>query len=67
MNNKEASKSAFENKSTSKAGGPQPMSMGFFLPVNRFGEIEDIANMAIYLASPAGSYVTGFNLVADGG
>lgn len=43
------------------------MSMGFFLPVNRFGEVEDIANMAIYLASPAGSYVTGFNLVADGG
>jgi len=37
------------------------------IPINRFGEVEDIANAAIYLASPAGSYISGWNIVADGG
>src|SRR5438094_7858014 len=29
------------------------------VPLGRFGTAEDIANMAIYLASPAGDYITG--------
>jgi len=31
------------------------------------GEVQDIANAALYLAGPAGDYVTGWNLVVDGG
>ena len=31
------------------------------------GEVQDIANAALYLAGPAGDYVTGWNMVVDGG
>jgi len=37
------------------------------VPLGRFGTAEDIANMAIYLASPAGDYITGATIVVDGG
>lgn len=37
------------------------------VPLGRFGQPEDIANMAIYLASPAGDYITGATMVVDGG
>jgi NAD(P)-dependent dehydrogenase (short-subunit alcohol dehydrogenase family) len=37
------------------------------VPLGRFGLPEDIANMAIYLASPAGDYITGATMVVDGG
>ena len=37
------------------------------VPLGRFGSAEDIANMAIYLASPAGDYITGATMVVDGG
>ncbi|QOZ23898.1 SDR family oxidoreductase [Bradyrhizobium sp. CCBAU 51753] len=36
-------------------------------PLRRIGEPEDIAGAAVYLASKAGSYVTGQSLVVDGG
>ena len=36
-------------------------------PLKRYGEVEDIANGAIYLLSDASSWVTGINLVIDGG
>jgi enoyl-[acyl-carrier-protein] reductase (NADH) len=29
--------------------------------------VEDIANAGLYLASPAASYMTGHNMVVDGG
>jgi NAD(P)-dependent dehydrogenase (short-subunit alcohol dehydrogenase family) len=37
------------------------------LPLQRFGSKDDIANMALFLASPAASYVTGSIMVCDGG
>jgi NAD(P)-dependent dehydrogenase (short-subunit alcohol dehydrogenase family) len=37
------------------------------VPMNRFGEVEDIVGGAIYLASDASSFVTGTSLVIDGG
>ena len=36
-------------------------------PLRRLGEPEDIAGAAVYLASPAGSWMTGQTLVVDGG
>jgi len=37
------------------------------LPSGRFGEPEDVAGLALYLASPASDYVTGAIFVVDGG
>ena len=37
------------------------------VPLGRFGAVEDVANLAVYLASPAGDYMTGATLVVDGG
>ena len=36
-------------------------------PLGRIGESEDIANGILYLASDEASFVTGINLVLDGG
>jgi NAD(P)-dependent dehydrogenase (short-subunit alcohol dehydrogenase family) len=36
-------------------------------PVGRIGEPEDIANAVVFLASPQAGYVTGTDLVVDGG
>jgi 2-deoxy-D-gluconate 3-dehydrogenase len=48
----------------------EPGMAEFFLnniPLGRMGEPEDVAAAAIYLASEAGSLVTGHVLVVDGG
>jgi len=37
------------------------------LPLGRFGEPEDVAGLALYLASPASDYVTGAVFSVDGG
>ena len=36
-------------------------------PLKRYGKVEDIAHGAIYLLSDASTWVTGINLVIDGG
>ncbi|MBI5597253.1 MAG: SDR family oxidoreductase [Elusimicrobia bacterium] len=37
------------------------------VPMGRFGEEADVANLAAYLCSPMGRYITGETVVADGG
>lgn len=37
------------------------------LPLRRFGEPDDIAGAAVFLASPAGAWTTGQGIVIDGG
>lgn len=37
------------------------------VPLRRFGRIEEMADVALFLVSPAGGYVSGHVLVADGG
>ena len=41
--------------------------MSPYYPMKRLGKVEDIANGAVYLLSDAASWVTGQNLVIDGG
>jgi len=36
-------------------------------PLRRPGEVEEVAGAAVFLASPAGGFITGHNLVVDGG
>lgn len=38
-----------------------------YVPIGRFGTVEDVAAVAVFLASPAASLLTGVSLVADGG
>lgn len=37
------------------------------IPAGRFGELDDVAGAAIFLASPGAAYVTGHTLMVDGG
>ena len=65
MNNRAATDKAFAEKASSTQA-PNVHDFGP-VPIIRFGEVEDIANTALYLASPAAAYVTGVNVVVDGG
>jgi NAD(P)-dependent dehydrogenase (short-subunit alcohol dehydrogenase family) len=44
-----------------------PEAVGRRIPLGRVGTPEDMANVAVFLASDRASYVTGHVLVADGG
>ena len=41
--------------------------LGKSYPLGRIGESEDIANAILFLASNDASFITGINLLADGG
>ena len=63
LNNKEKSNSSFSKSEDEDA----MKKFATMIPVQKLGKPADIANAALYLASPAASYVTGTNLVVDGG
>ncbi len=52
---------------TRALGDAQREAMLAQVPLNRLGEGSDIANAVVFLASPAGSYVTGETLNVNGG
>ena len=54
------------NKAKAEAATQQNFE-GTMIPLQRLGQTLDIANAAIFLASPAGNYVSGTNIVVDGG
>jgi NAD(P)-dependent dehydrogenase (short-subunit alcohol dehydrogenase family) len=37
------------------------------MPMGRLGNPQEVANAIVFLASPAASYITGANLIIDGG
>lgn len=65
MNNRKATEQAATEKLATKTGSNV---LNFAaVPIMRLGEVEDIANAALYLSSPAAAYMTGVNVVLDGG
>ena len=51
----------------SRPGAPDPEAWKRAHPLGRFGQPEDVARAALYLASTESSWVTGSVLVVDGG
>ncbi|WP_044562064.1 SDR family oxidoreductase [Azospirillum sp. B4] len=47
--------------------GDDAAALAEYVPIGRFGTVEDIAAMTAFLASPIASLMTGATLVADGG
>merc|ERR1711865_355335 len=54
----------FGSAGAGKSGGAPNIRMT--CPLGRFGQTSDIANTAVFLASPGGSFITGTNIVVDG-
>ncbi len=50
-----------------KVAGLDPEKMGAAIPLGRTGTPDEIANMIVFLASDAASYVTGQEISVDGG
>ena len=74
LNNKEKTNQAFEKamkdgkKFFNSEKNPYNASpFKKFMPVGRFGHVNDISYVALFLAGPAASFITGTNIVVDGG
>merc|ERR1712232_1309606 len=48
------------------AAGAEQRDVRMTVPLGRYGTVDDIANTAIFLASPGGNFITGTNIVVDG-
>jgi NAD(P)-dependent dehydrogenase (short-subunit alcohol dehydrogenase family) len=48
-------------------GGPVSKIVGPHMAIGRYGKPEEIANVVAFLASPGGAFVTGADVIADGG
>jgi len=48
------------------SAGAEGRNIRMTVPLGRFGTVDDIANTAIFLASPGGNFITGTNVVVDG-
>ena len=59
----------FWPKESSKTGlmGPMMKARSNNIPLGRKGKTEEIANAVLFLSSSASSYITGQNIVVDGG
>lgn len=56
-----------ETDMTAKLPDNVKSQMLSFIPLNRFGKASDVANLAMFLASDASSYITGQVIKIDGG
>jgi NAD(P)-dependent dehydrogenase (short-subunit alcohol dehydrogenase family) len=59
-----------ENTDKARATQASSAEMGnssAVVPLQRMGNTQDIANAALYLSSEASAYITGVNIVVDGG
>jgi NAD(P)-dependent dehydrogenase (short-subunit alcohol dehydrogenase family) len=53
---------------TTSLGSPEAYKAGIArVPVGRYGTPEEIADIVLFLCSPAADYVVGETLIADGG
>ena len=48
-------------------GGRQSRSSATQKPIGRLGDVNEIADMVAYLASPAGAFITGQAIGVNGG
>jgi NAD(P)-dependent dehydrogenase (short-subunit alcohol dehydrogenase family) len=57
-----------DTEGTSRIGGQDRLhEIAQATPLGRLGTVDDVANAAVFLASPLGSFITGASLVVDGG
>jgi len=50
-----------------QAAGLEPSTMARDIPLRCLGQLQEIANMIVFLASDAASYITGQTVAVDGG
>lgn len=68
MNSKEKSNSAMSRAESGKTENQSALNlMKAVMPVQKFGTINDIGQSAVFLASPAAGFITGTDLIVDGG
>jgi 2-keto-3-deoxy-L-fuconate dehydrogenase len=58
---------SLRERMTSQQSGPSGAALIARQPIGRLGRPEEIAQLAVYLASDAGSFATGATFVVDGG
>jgi 3-oxoacyl-[acyl-carrier protein] reductase len=58
---------AFRAKNNNTTPEEERAKLAAEIPLGRMGQPEEFANAAVFLASPAASYITGVMLTVDGG